>query len=68
MKLRDEELEEALQQLDEVEDMKEENKRMNTTIKKMKDKHGDKDSSVEVVSNFTIHKCVYGNFYRNCLR
>ena len=50
MKWRNDEVEEALQQLEEVDELREENQRLNNTIKKLKNKHGDKDSNIEVLS------------------
>ena len=48
MKWRNDEVEEALQQLEEVQEIKEENKRLNNTIQKLKTKQGDKESNIEV--------------------
>ena len=48
MKWRNDEVEEALQQLEEVDELKEENQRLNNTIKKLKTKQGDKESNIEV--------------------
>merc|ERR1712083_745694 len=47
MKLKNDEVEEALQQLEEVDELKEENQRLNNTIKKLKNKQGDKESNIE---------------------
>ena len=47
MKLRSEECEEALQQLEDVEEVREENKRLTAAVNKMKDKQGDKESGIE---------------------
>ena len=48
MKWRNDEVEEALQQLEESDELKEENQRLNNTIKKLKTKQGDKDTNIEV--------------------
>ena len=57
MKWRNDEVEEALQQLEEVDELKEENKRLNTTIKKLKTKQGDKESNIEVKYTLIILDC-----------
>ena len=57
MKWRNDEVEEALQQLEEVDELREENQRLNNTIKKLKNKQGDKDSNIEVsIKNYIVVK------------
>lgn len=38
----------ALEQLEKVDELQEENDRLNSTLNKLKGKHGDKETSVEV--------------------
>ena len=62
MKWRNDEVEEALQQLEEVQEIKEENKRLNNTIQKLKTKQGDKESNIEV-DLVQPEMCRYTNRY-----
>ena len=50
MRQKNDEVEEALEQLEKVDDLQEENDRLNSTLNKLKGKHGDKETSVEVGS------------------
>lgn len=47
MRLKNDEAEEALEQFEKIEDMREENDRLNTALNKLKGKHGDQEANIE---------------------
>ena len=47
MRLKNDEVEEALDQLEQVDDLQEENQRLNNTLKKLKGKQGEKETNIE---------------------
>ena len=51
MRMKNDEVEEALEQLEKMEDIKEENDRLNSTLNKFKGKQGEKEANIEVENN-----------------
>ena len=51
MRMKNDEVEEALEQLEKMEDIKEENDRLNSTLNKLKGKQGEKEANIEVDNN-----------------
>ena len=49
MRQKNDEVDEALEQLEKFDDLQEENERLNSTLNKLKGKQGDRDASVEVI-------------------
>ena len=47
MKLKNDEVEEALDQLEQVDDLREENERLSSTLRKLKGKQGEKETNIE---------------------
>ena len=49
MNLKNDEVDEALIQLENIDEVKEENERLNTTLNKLKGNYGEKETDIQVI-------------------